>query len=112
MCGIVDEINRASQSQTGTPDGPDHSRELPEDEPRTAEGAEEKVPAALMERETLTADQILANPAQAEKWLRRVESDPGDFLQAKFRLQLQEQQQQQRSRQPRVASNEEPAHAH
>lgn len=25
MCGIVDEINRASQSQTGTPDGPDHS---------------------------------------------------------------------------------------
>ncbi|WP_429105251.1 vWA domain-containing protein [Aeromonas allosaccharophila] len=112
MSGIVDEINRASQSQTGTPDGPDHSRELPEDEPRTAEGAEEKVPAALMERETLTADQILANPAQAEKWLRRVESDPGDFLQAKFRLQLQEQQQQQRSRQPRVTSHEEPAHAH
>lgn len=110
MSGIVDEINRASQSQTGTPDGPDHSRELPENEPRTAEGAEEKVAAALMERETLTADQILANPAQAEKWLRRVESDPADFLQAKFRLQLHTRQTQALSRPHPAATTEEPAH--
>jgi Ca-activated chloride channel family protein len=110
MSGIVDEINRASQSQTGTPDGPDHSRELPENEPRTAEGAEEKVAAALMERETLTADQILANPAQAEKWLRRVESDPADFLQAKFRLQLHTRQTHALSRPHPAATTEEPAH--
>ncbi|MGY3854720.1 VWA domain-containing protein [Aeromonas aquatilis] len=109
MCGIVDEINRASQSHTGTPDGPDHSRELPDNEPRRADGAEETVVSALMARETLTADQILANPAQAEKWLRRVESDPGDFLQAKFRLQLQAQQAGAAAR-TRHTRNKEPAH--
>ncbi len=109
MSGIVDEINRASQSQTGTPDGPDHSSELPDDEPRSADGAEETVASSLMARETLTADQILANPAQAEKWLRRVESDPGDFLQAKFRLQLQAQQTGATAR-PRSATHKEPTH--
>ncbi|MFB2864675.1 VWA domain-containing protein [Aeromonas sp. MdU4] len=109
MCGIVDEINRTSQSHTGTPDGPDHSRELPEDQPRSAEGAEETVVSALMARETLTADQILANPAQAEKWLRRVEADPGDFLQAKFRLQLQAQQAG-TAVHPHHATNQEPVH--
>ncbi|MEZ6939962.1 VWA domain-containing protein [Aeromonas sp. S12(2024)] len=109
MSGIVDEINRASQSQTGTPDGPDHSSELPDDEPRSADGAEETVVSSLMARETLTADQILANPAQAEKWLRRVESDPGDFLQAKFRLQLHAQQTGATAR-PRSATHKEPTH--
>lgn len=108
MCGIVDEINRASESYTGTPDGPVHSRELPKDEPHTADGAKETVDGSLMTRETLTADQILANPAQAEKWLGRVESDHGDFLHAKFRLQLQARQ----AGVPTPATNKEPGHVH
>lgn len=78
---------------------------------RAPPGAEEKSPRRPDGAETLTADQILANPAQAEKWLRRVESDPGDFLQAKFRLQLQERQHGDHVNRGH-SFYEEPAHAH
>ncbi|PSW09993.1 VWA domain-containing protein [Photobacterium sanctipauli] len=85
--GIVDEINRVSESQSGTTDGPEESFELGDDQPRTAEGAEEQVDASMMVRKTLNANEILGSEELADKWLRRVEADPKYFLQAKFQLQ-------------------------
>ncbi|MGF1681657.1 VWA domain-containing protein [Photobacterium minamisatsumaniensis] len=85
--GIVDEINRVSESQSGTTDGPEESFELG-DRPRTADGADEEVSASMMVRETLNANEILGSEELADKWLRRVEADPKYFLRAKFQLQL------------------------
>lgn len=85
---IVDEINRTSESQMGTTDGPEDSFELADDQPRTSDGAEEKVDASMMVRETLNANEILGSPELADKWLRRVEADPKYFLRAKFLIQL------------------------
>lgn len=88
---IVDEINRVSESQAGTTDGPEESFELDEDKPRTADGAEEETVAGLMLKEKLNANEILGSEELADKWLRRVEADPKYFLRAKFQIQLREQ---------------------
>ncbi|MGF1876486.1 VWA domain-containing protein [Photobacterium frigidiphilum] len=88
---IVDEINRTSESQMGTTDGPEDSFELADDQPRTSDGAEEKVDASMMVRETLNANEILGSSELADKWLRRVEADPKYFLRAKFLIQLHSQ---------------------
>lgn len=88
---IVDEINRVSESQAGTTDGPEESFELDEDKPRTADGAEEETIAGLMLKEKLNANEILGSEELADKWLRRVEADPKYFLRAKFQIQLREQ---------------------
>ncbi|MDO6541634.1 vWA domain-containing protein [Photobacterium sanguinicancri] len=88
--GIVEEINRTSESQSGTTDGPEESFELG-DNPQTAEGAEEQVSSEMMVRETLNANEILGSDELADKWLRRVEADPKYFLRAKFQLQRIEQ---------------------
>lgn len=91
MQGIVDEVNRMSESQKGTTDGPEESFELGDDKPKTGDGADEKVDAALMKEEKLNANEILGSQELADKWLRRVEADPKYFLRAKFQLQLRAQ---------------------
>lgn len=83
--GIVEDINRMSESQAGTEQ--EASTELG-DNPQTAEGADEKTSAELMIKETLSADDILGNQELADKWLKRVEADPKYFLNAKFQIQL------------------------
>lgn len=88
--GIVEEINRTSESQAGTTDGPEESFELDQDTPRTADGADEETVAELMLKETLNADEILGSDELANKWLKRVEADPKYFLRAKFQIQLRE----------------------
>ncbi|MEC6830202.1 VWA domain-containing protein [Photobacterium toruni] len=88
MQGIVDEVNRISESQKGSTDGPEESFELGDDQPKTGDGADEKVDAAMMAKEKLNANEILGNQELADKWLRRVEADPKYFLRAKFQLQL------------------------
>ncbi|MGR5065033.1 vWA domain-containing protein [Photobacterium sp. DNB22_13_2] len=88
--GIVEEINRTSESQAGTTDGPEESFELGDDKPRTADGADEKTAAELMIKETLNANEILGSNELADKWLKRVEADPKYFLRAKFQIQLNE----------------------
>ncbi|MGR5145540.1 VWA domain-containing protein [Photobacterium alginatilyticum] len=93
MQGIVEEINRTSESQMGTTDGPEESFELADDQPRTADGADEKVDASMMVRQTLNANEILGSDELADKWLRRVEADPKYFLRAKFQIQRQKQNQ-------------------
>lgn len=85
ISGIVEEINQMSESQAGTEQ--DSSTELG-DAPQTAEGADEQTSADKMIKETLSADDILGNQDMADKWLKRVESDPKDFLRSKFQIQL------------------------
>ncbi|MCA0936376.1 VWA domain-containing protein [Vibrio alginolyticus] len=85
ISALVDEINQMSESQAGTE--PDSSTELG-DNPQTAEGADEQTTADKMIKEKLSADDILGNQEMADKWLKRVESDPKDFLRAKFQIQL------------------------
>ncbi|GGK25582.1 vWA domain-containing protein [Aliivibrio fischeri] len=92
MQGIVDEVNRMSESQKGTTDGPEESFELGDDKPRTGDGADEEVDSSLMTKESLNANEILGSQELADKWLRRVEADPKYFLRAKFQLQLREQE--------------------
>jgi Ca-activated chloride channel family protein len=83
--GIVEDINQMSESQAGTEQ--EMSTELG-DNPQTAEGAEEQTSQEMMIKETLSAADILGNQEVADKWLKRVESDPRDFLRAKFQIQL------------------------
>ncbi|WP_083627268.1 vWA domain-containing protein [Vibrio ponticus] len=90
IAGIVEEINRTSESQAGTTDGPEESFELDDDKPRTADGADEETVAELMLKETLNANEILGSEELADKWLKRVEADPKYFLRAKFQIQLRE----------------------
>ncbi|UGA57517.1 VWA domain-containing protein [Vibrio sp. VB16] len=86
--GIVEEVNRTSESQSGTTDGPEESIELDSDKPQKGDGAEEKTVAELMLKETLNANEILGSQELADKWLKRVEADPKHFLKAKFQIQL------------------------
>ncbi|MEC6814601.1 VWA domain-containing protein [Photobacterium toruni] len=83
---MIDEINRLSESQANTGEL-EQSQELPENEPQTADGADEQVLQSQIKKQTLSAEQILANEKIADKWLRRVEVDPKYFLQNKFHLQ-------------------------
>ncbi|WP_321284371.1 VWA domain-containing protein [uncultured Vibrio sp.] len=83
--GIVEDINQMSESQAGTEQ--EMSTELG-DNPQTAEGAEEQTSQEMMIKETLSAADILGNQEMADKWLKRVESDPKDFLRSKFQIQL------------------------
>ncbi|MFS1984721.1 VWA domain-containing protein [Vibrio breoganii] len=98
MQTIVDEVNRLSESQAGTTDGPEDSMELG-DKPQTGDGAEDQAVAAMMLKETLNANEILGSDELADKWLRKVESDPKFFLRAKFQIELINRQ------------SEEPSHA-
>lgn len=92
ISALVEEINRVSQSQIGTPDGPDSSQELGE-QPQTGDGVNEQTAETFMQKETLNAAQILGSDELADKWLRKVEADPKFFLSRKFRLQLQQHNQ-------------------
>ena len=87
--GIVDDVNRMSKSQVGTPDGPGASRELG-NEPQTGDGAEEQASEAETVKEKMTAEQILGSEELANKWLKKVDADPKFFLSRKFVLQLQQ----------------------
>lgn len=92
--GIIDEVNRLSESQKGTTDGAEDSVELPDDMPQTGDGAEEEVVEEMLQRETLNAREILGSEELAAKWLKRVEADPKLFLRAKFQLQYRQSEAQ------------------
>jgi len=94
LSGIVEEVNRISESQIGTTEGFEESFELEEGMPQTGEGADEQTVAELMIRETLNANEILGSDELANKWLKRVEADPKYFLKTKFQIQLREQSHQ------------------
>ena len=80
---LIDANRELSESQTG------ESGDLASDSdegPRSSEGDEREV---LMEREQLTAQQLLEDPALTQMWLRQVQRDPSEFLATKFAMQLQ-----------------------
>ena len=83
---IIDEINLLSESQRA--EEGESSKELGEDEPQTAEGAERKE-FAEREIKQLTADQVLMDEKMNEIWMRQVQRDPSRFLSIKFHMQLQ-----------------------
>ncbi len=84
---IMDEINMLTASQQA--ESGDSSRELG-DEPQTAEGTETQLYKEQMVEDTkhATADEILQDGSINEMWLRRVQSDPANFLAIKFNMQL------------------------
>ncbi|WP_375749787.1 VWA domain-containing protein [Vibrio sp. HN007] len=86
---VIKQINEFSRSQAESMEGSqESSQELPDDKPQTADGAEEQVTKEITIKEILSADEILQNDAVANKWLKRVEADPKQFLRAKFQMQL------------------------
>ncbi|QQX78367.1 VWA domain-containing protein [Shewanella sp. KX20019] len=87
---IIDDINRQSESQANTEN--EASKELG-DEPQTSDGAEEKVSAEMLVQQTYTAEQLLADDALTQAWMKRVEGDPRRFLATKFSLQLNQRKQ-------------------
>lgn len=87
---IIDDINRQSASQANTED--ETSTELG-DEPQTGDGADEKVSAQMIIKQTYTAEQLLADDALSQAWMKRVQGAPSRFLATKFRTQLNQRQQ-------------------
>lgn len=83
---IIDSINLMSASQQ--PESGDGQKELGDDEPRRAEGADKMVWKTL-EVEQLTSEQLLLDPSLNEMWMRQVQKDPGHFLSQKFYMQQQ-----------------------
>ncbi|QDP01144.1 tetratricopeptide repeat protein [Thalassotalea sp. PS06] len=83
--GIIDEVNRISESQQQ--EDSDAPKELGDD-PQTAEGAERKVSAKQLEQ--YSAEDILQDPELADMWMRQVQKDPARFLAIKFAVQLQQ----------------------
>lgn len=83
---IIDEINLLSASQKA--EAGDSSKELGENEPQTADGAERE---DFVERvvEQLTAEEVLLDEKLNEIWMRQVQKDPSRFLSVKFQMQLQ-----------------------
>lgn len=88
---FIDYINEFSESQAQSMEGSsESSTELPDNQPQTADGVEEEVSSDRMKSESISAEQILNDQAIAEKWLKRVEANPKQFLRNKFQIQLNE----------------------
>lgn len=54
--------------------------------PESSEGDER---VRMLEREQLSAEELQADPALTEMWLRQVQRNPAEFLSTKFYIQLQ-----------------------
>ncbi len=84
---VIDAINLMSASQADESPGSNQSKELGEDDPQRADGAERKV-FEQQELVTYTAEEVLQDPAINDMWLRSVQRDPSHFLGVKFSMQL------------------------
>ncbi|MEM9254273.1 MAG: VWA domain-containing protein [Pseudomonadota bacterium] len=85
---IIDEINRLSESQQQESGVSGENKELDGDDAIPAQGADE-LTWEKAELKQLTAEDILADPATSEMWLRAVQQDPSNFLAIKFSMQSQ-----------------------
>ena len=88
---LIDEINRLSESQQQEQGVSGEDRELGSDDAIPAQGAEE-ITWEQADTITLSAEDILEDPATAQMWMRSVQRDPSDFLAIKFAMQLQREQ--------------------
>lgn len=89
---LIDAINRMSESQQDDRPGGDASKELGEDDPQRADGAERET-MAMEELVQFSAEEILQDPKINQMWLRAVQRDPSHFLGVKFSMQLEQQEQ-------------------
>lgn len=88
---LIDEINRLSESQQQEQGVSGEDKELGSDDAIPAQGAEE-ITWEQADTITLSAEDILEDPATAQMWMRSVQRDPSDFLAIKFAMQLQREQ--------------------
>jgi Ca-activated chloride channel family protein len=82
---LIDAIDAMSESQVEEGLG---SRELGDDEPRRADGAQRMV--LQQDREQFSAEDILQDEKISEMWMRSVQRDPSHFLSVKFSMQLEQ----------------------
>ncbi len=80
---LIDANRQLSESQQG--EMGDLSSEQDEG-PRSSEGDER---VSLLEREHLSAEELMQNPELTAMWLRQVQRNPAEFLATKFYLQLE-----------------------
>ena len=85
---IIDEINRMSESQADESGG-SQSRELGEDDPQRADGAERQI-VQQQDLVQFSAEEVMQDPRISEMWLRSVQRDPSHFLAVKFSMQLEQ----------------------
>ena len=80
---LIDANRELSESQVA--EAGDLASER-EEGPRSSEGGEQP---NFVEREQLTAQQLLEDPELRATWLRQVRRDPAEFLATKFHRQLE-----------------------
>jgi Ca-activated chloride channel family protein len=87
---IVDAINLMSESQAD--EAGNSSKELGEDDPERADGAERRL---LQQAEVVQfdAEQVIQDEKINDMWMRSVQRDPSHFLAVKFGMQLEESRQ-------------------
>jgi Ca-activated chloride channel family protein len=83
---IIDAINLMSESQTD--EAGNSSKELGEDEPQRADGAERKLQQQV-EAVQFDAEQVIQDEKINDMWMRSVQRDPSHFLAVKFSMQLE-----------------------
>ncbi|WP_439106062.1 tetratricopeptide repeat protein [Congregibacter sp.] len=83
---LIDANRKLSESQVS--ESGDMSSDN-DDGPRSSEGDER---LTNVEREQLSADQLLEDPGLTAMWLRQVQRNPSEFLSTKFDLQLRRQE--------------------
>ncbi|MBK1877306.1 hypothetical protein [Pelagicoccus mobilis] len=84
---IVDEMlamGESQQQESGT------SEEKMEAPPNMEFNTEQQEFGTRKPPEQLTADQLLSDPEMANLWMKQVQSDPAEFLSAKFQMQAKE----------------------
>jgi Ca-activated chloride channel family protein len=86
---IIDAINNMSESQQE--EQGDSSKEMGEDDPERAEGAERKTIQA-QELVQFSADEVLQDEKVADMWMRSVQRNPSNFLAIKFSMQLEQRE--------------------
>lgn len=86
---LIEDINRLSQSQQQEAGVSGEDKDLSGDDAIPAQGADE-LDWQKTEIAQLSAQDILADPAVAEMWLRGVQQNPSAFLTIKFGMQLQD----------------------
>ncbi|MEP5766073.1 MAG: VWA domain-containing protein [Halieaceae bacterium] len=84
---VIDAINLMSESQMD--EEASSSRELGDDQPQRAEGAEREMNVST-ELEQFSAEEILQDEKINEMWMRSVQRDPSHFLAVKFSMQLEQ----------------------
>ena len=86
---IVEEMKMMGDSQQQGENDPKRAQEITPPPGMDDDMEEHNEIGPRPPPEQWTADQLLNDPEMADLWMQQVQSDPADFLSAKFSLQLQ-----------------------